>query len=140
MQLTEQHRQLSETVVNFVRSEINPHVAKWEAKESLPAHEVFKKMGGLGLLGVKYEEKYGGLGLDFTYALTMAEALGECDCGGVPLAIGVQDRHVHACACPLRQRRVEGAVPCTGDRRRYGWLPRRQRASVLKYLTPLSPQ
>ncbi len=90
MQLTDQHRQLADTVVKFVQNEINPHVAEWEAAETFPAHEVFKKLGDLGLLGVKYEEKYGGLGLDFTYALTMAEALGECNCGGVPLAIGVQ--------------------------------------------------
>src|SRR6201999_3533644 len=28
--------------------------------------------------------------LDFTYSMVMAEALGECVCGGVPMSIGVQ--------------------------------------------------
>ncbi|MFT3815366.1 MAG: acyl-CoA dehydrogenase family protein [Acidovorax sp.] len=90
MEYTDQHRQISETVIRFVKNEINPHVAEWERAQAFPAHEVFKKLGDLGLLGIKYEEKYGGLALDFTYSLAMAEALGECDCGGVPLAIGVQ--------------------------------------------------
>lgn len=90
MQWTEQHRQISDTVARFVRNEINPYVQNWEQTESFPAHEVFRKLGALGLLGVTYEEEYGGLGLDFTYSLAVAEALGECDCGGVPLAIGVQ--------------------------------------------------
>ena len=30
------------------------------------------------------------MALDFSYSLAMAEALGESECGGVPLAIGVQ--------------------------------------------------
>ena len=90
MEYTDQHRQLADTVVRFVESEINPHVEEWEAAETYPAHEVFKKLGELGLLGIKYEEEYGGLGLDFTYSLVMAEALGEANCGGVPLSIGVQ--------------------------------------------------
>jgi citronellyl-CoA dehydrogenase len=47
-------------------------------------------MGELGLLGVKYETEYGGLGLDFSYSMVVAEELGLCDCGGVPMAIGVQ--------------------------------------------------
>jgi citronellyl-CoA dehydrogenase len=51
---------------------------------------VFKKLGQLGLLGLKYPEQFGGAGLDFSYSMVMAEALGECNCGGVPMAIGVQ--------------------------------------------------
>jgi citronellyl-CoA dehydrogenase len=51
---------------------------------------VFKKLGNLGLLGLKYPEEFGGAGLDFSYSMVMAEALGECNCGGVPMAIGVQ--------------------------------------------------
>ncbi|WP_175855965.1 acyl-CoA dehydrogenase family protein [Burkholderia anthina] len=90
MQYSEQHRQISDTLIRFIRNEINPHVPEWERAEAFPVHEVFRKLGDLGLLGITYEEEYGGLGLDFTYSLAMAEALGECDCGGVPLAIGVQ--------------------------------------------------
>jgi citronellyl-CoA dehydrogenase len=90
MKFTAEHRQLADTVSKFVEKEINPFVAEWEAAEQFPSHEVFKKMGQLGLLGLKYPEEYGGAGLDFSYSAVMAEALGVCTCGGIPMAIGVQ--------------------------------------------------
>jgi citronellyl-CoA dehydrogenase len=90
MKFTPEHRQLEDTVVKFVQKEINPFVAEWEGAEQFPSHEVFKKLGDLGLLGLKYPEEFGGAGLDFSYSMVMAEALGECNCGGVPMAIGVQ--------------------------------------------------
>jgi citronellyl-CoA dehydrogenase len=90
MRFTEQHQQLRKTVAKFVDQEINPYVDEWEAAEQFPSHALFKKMGALGLLGVKYPEAYGGLGLDFSYSMVVAEELGRCHCGGVPMAIGVQ--------------------------------------------------
>ena len=71
-----------------------PYVAEWEAAQQFPAHTVFKKLGDLGLLGIKYPVEYGGMGLDFSYSMVMAEALGDCNCGGVPMAIGAH-RHAH---------------------------------------------
>ena len=56
---------IAETVRRVVDREINPFVDEWEAAEQFPGHELFRKLGDLGLLGVKYEEKYGGLSLDF---------------------------------------------------------------------------
>ena len=67
-----------------------PHVDEWEAAEIFPAHQVFKRLGQLGLLGLTKPEEYGGAGLDYSYAMAMAEALGHIECGGVPMAIGVQ--------------------------------------------------
>ncbi len=90
MKFTPEHEQIADTVRKFVAKEINPCLAQWEADEQFPAHEVFKKMGDLGLLGLKYPAEYGGMGLDFSYSMVMAEALGECNAGGVPMAIGVQ--------------------------------------------------
>ena len=90
MKLSTEHRQLAETVTRFCEKEINPFVAEWEAAEEFPSHEVFKKLGDLGLLGLKYPEEFGGAGLDFSYSAVMAEALGTANCGGVPMAIGVQ--------------------------------------------------
>ena len=90
MQLTSDHDQIATTVIKFCQKEINPYVAEWERAEQLPAHEVFGKLGKLGLLGIKYPLEYGGTALDFSYSLVMAEALGECIGGGVPMAIGVQ--------------------------------------------------
>ncbi len=90
MQLTDQHRQLDDTVTKFFKNEINPFVNEWEKAEQFPSREIFKKLGNLGLLGLKYPEEFGGLGLDFSYSMLMSEAMGISDCGGVPLSIGVQ--------------------------------------------------
>ena len=90
MKFSPEHRQLADTVARFVREEINPYVDAWEAAEEFPSHELFKKLGNLGLLGLKYPAEYGGSGLDFSYSMVMAEALGATHCGGVPMAIGVQ--------------------------------------------------
>ncbi len=98
MQFTDQHTQLGETVTRFVANEINPYVEEWERAEAFPAHALFKKLGDLGLLGLKYPEAYGGLGLDFSYSMVMAEALGNATCGGVPMAIGV---HTDMCTPAL---------------------------------------
>ncbi len=90
MQYTHEHLEIQNTLKRFIDAEINPHVEEWEAAEIFPAHEVFKKLGNLGLLGLTKPEEYGGAGLDYTYGVAMAEALGHIDCGGVPMAIGVQ--------------------------------------------------
>jgi len=90
MQLTAEHRQIADTVERFIVNEVNPHVPAWEAAGEFPSHQVFKQLGDLGLLGLKYPEAFGGAGLDFSYSAVMAEALGVCGCGGVPMAIGVQ--------------------------------------------------
>ena len=90
MQLTHEHREIQKTLKRFIDEEINPHVDEWEAAEIFPAHEVFKKLGDLGLLGLTKPEAYGGAGLDYSYGMAMAETLGHIHCGGVPMAIGVQ--------------------------------------------------
>ncbi len=90
MRFSEEHRALSESVSRFVHSEINPHVDEWEAAGQFPAHELFRKMGELGLLGITRPEAVGGMGLDWSYELAFCEALGEVDCGAIPMAIGVQ--------------------------------------------------
>ena len=85
-----EHRELQRTVRRFIDAEINPHVDAWEAAQIFPAHEVFGKLGKLGLLGLTKPLAFGGQALDYSYAVAFAEALGAIDCGGVPMAIGVQ--------------------------------------------------
>jgi citronellyl-CoA dehydrogenase len=98
MQFTHEHEELRRTLRRFIDSEINPHVDEWEAAEIFPAHELFKKMGTLGLLGLTKPEAFGGSGLDYSYAMVMAETLGHAHCGGVPMAIGV---HTDMCTPAL---------------------------------------
>ena len=90
MKLTTEHEQLRDTLKKHIDTEINPHVDEWEEAQIFPAHEVFKGLGNLGLLGVTKPVEYGGMGLDWSYGAVVAETLGHIKCGGVPMAIGVQ--------------------------------------------------
>jgi len=87
---TEQHRELMRSVAKFCESEINPHVEEWERAGIFPAHELFKKMGEQGFLGIHKPERFGGLGLDYSYEIAFCEALGNARSGSVTMAIGVQ--------------------------------------------------
>jgi citronellyl-CoA dehydrogenase len=87
---TEQHRELMRSVAKFCESEINPYVDEWEKAGIFPAHEVFKKMGNQGFLGIHKPERFGGLGLDYSYEVAFCEALGASRSGSITMAIGVQ--------------------------------------------------
>ena len=87
---TPEHKELRETVRRFVENEINPHAAEWDDAGAFPAHELFKKLGDLGLLGISKPEEFGGLGLDYSYEVIFAEEIGAAHAAGVPLGIGVQ--------------------------------------------------
>ena len=90
MQWSHEHREIQNTLKRFIDEQINPHVNEWEEAQIFPAHEVFKGLGNLGLLGLTKPVAYGGAGLDYSYSVAMAQTLGHIECGGVPMAIGVQ--------------------------------------------------
>lgn len=90
MKLTHEHEELRRNLRRFIDQEINPYVDEWEAAEIFPAHELFRKMGKLGFLGLTKPVEYGGSGLDWSYAMVMAETLGHIKCGAIPMAIGLQ--------------------------------------------------
>src|SRR5690625_1581674 len=90
MRFTQEHKALSESVEKFVEAEINPYVDEWEKEGIFPAHELFKKMGDQGFLGISKPEQFGGMGLDWSYSLVFCEAMGEVNCGSIPMAVGVQ--------------------------------------------------
>jgi len=90
MILTEEHEAIRATIAQFVDKEINPYADQWEEEGIFPAHELFKKMGNLGLLGISKPEEFGGMGLDYSYQVVFAEELGRIRTGGVGMAIGVQ--------------------------------------------------
>jgi len=115
MKFTREHEMFRQTVRRFVEEEINPHADEWEEAGIFPAHELFKKAGDLGLLGLTYPEEYGGLGLDFSYTVVFCEELGKADCSGVPMGLTV---HTDMCtpalaehgSPELKQRFLEPAI------------------------------
>ncbi len=90
IQFTTEHREFRAMVRRFVETEINPHADKWEADGIFPAHELFPKVGELGLFGLEVDPEFGGQGADHTYTVVLGEELGKADLAGVPLAIAVQ--------------------------------------------------
>merc|ERR1719162_1317636 len=87
---TEEHLAVMDTITKFIDKEVNPNVDAWEKEGIFPARELFKKYGELGCLGLTKPEEYGGQGLDFSFSVAAAEALGHVGCGAIPMAIGVQ--------------------------------------------------
>lgn len=84
------HEMVRKAVRDFVNKEVNPYVDEWEEQGFTPLHDLFKKMGELGFLGIRYDTKYGGEGLDYWYELVFLEEIARIHCGGVPLAMMVQ--------------------------------------------------
>ncbi|MEO1086748.1 MAG: acyl-CoA dehydrogenase family protein, partial [Acidobacteriota bacterium] len=100
MRFTDEHNMLRDSLRQLIEEEINPHVEAWEEEQRFPAHELFKKLGDAGFLGITRPEAYGGGGLDWSYSMVMAETLGYIRCGGIPMAIGV---HTDMCTPALDQ-------------------------------------
>ena len=90
MRFTEDHHAFRKTVRDVVEREIAPHVDTWEREGTFPAHELFPKLGELGLLGLEYDPAYGGQGADHTYTVVLCEELVRSGAAGIPMAISVQ--------------------------------------------------
>jgi len=83
-ELTKEQQMIKEMVRDFAEKEIKPHAQDWDETAEFP-HEVFKKMGELGLLGIPFPEEYGGSGGDtISYAIAVEE-IGRA-CGGTGLS------------------------------------------------------
>jgi len=85
---TEEHEMIRQTTKEFVEKEVAPHVDEWEEKEEYDI-SAFRKMGELGLLGLRVEEEYGGGGADYWSVVAMFEELVRSGCSGFLTAVGV---------------------------------------------------
>ena len=83
--------------------------AEWEAAQQFPATRCSRSSATSGLLGIKYPTDYGGMGLDFSYSMVMAEALGDVQLRRRADGHRRADRHGHAGAGALRLGRAASA-------------------------------
>src|SRR5215212_4202498 len=72
-QLTDEHRLMAQTTDEFVDSEVLPNLDRLENKDWELARHLIRRCGELGLLGIDAPEKYGGLDLDKTSSIVVAE-------------------------------------------------------------------
>ena len=63
---------MRDAIQTFCKEEIAPLVEEAEKTESFPL-ELYPKLAEMGLLGICFEEKYGGLGLDKVTQCILAE-------------------------------------------------------------------
>src|SRR5512135_547503 len=83
-----EHQAFRETVRKFVQSELAPRAREFD-KMGRFDKSLYRKMGDLGLLGIRYDPQYGGQGLDYSYQAIFLEELALCDNAGVCMGISV---------------------------------------------------
>ncbi len=84
--LEEEHEMLRDQLRRFVREEVEPHGEAWEKDGAVP-REVLRKMGDLGLFGLRYPEKYGGSEMDYRGTVVLSEELGRSTFGGFAITV-----------------------------------------------------
>ncbi len=72
----EQHRMIAQTTSDFVDKEILPHIREIDEQQEGLSVSLLKKAGEIGILSVDIPEEYGGLGLDKTCSMLVAEHVG----------------------------------------------------------------
>ncbi|RJP32164.1 MAG: acyl-CoA dehydrogenase [Actinobacteria bacterium] len=85
----EEHNMLRQSIKEFVQKELVEHNEEWDEAGLVPEW-VFRRMGELGYLGLRFPEEYGGGGGDFFTNIVLMEELAFGDCGGVGAAVGIQ--------------------------------------------------
>ena len=84
---SEEHQLFRESLRDFMKSEVIPHIDKWEKAGEVP-REMYKKFGDMGYLGLEFPEKYGGMDADIWYSVVMHEEMAKVNSGGFAAAIG----------------------------------------------------
>lgn len=85
--LSEEQQFIVRVVRDFAKNEVLPTAAERDEEERFD-RPLFDQMGKLGLTGIPWPERYGGLGADFlTYVLVLEELSKACASTGVMLSV-----------------------------------------------------
>ncbi|MCD4692995.1 MAG: acyl-CoA dehydrogenase [Calditrichales bacterium] len=78
LQFNEEQEMVRKMVRDFARKEIAPIAIEIDEEQRFPK-EIFKKMAELNMLGMPFDEKYGGAGFDYvSYTITLEELARVC--------------------------------------------------------------
>jgi citronellyl-CoA dehydrogenase len=86
---TPEHELFRATVRKLVQEELVPRAREFDRMGRIDK-ALYKRMGALGMLGLRYDPRWGGAGLDWSYTAVMFEELARCDNAGVTMGISVQ--------------------------------------------------
>jgi alkylation response protein AidB-like acyl-CoA dehydrogenase len=87
--LSEEQRQVRDTLRDFAQRELAPHAAAWDREHRFP-REALRALGELGALGVVVPEAYGGTGLDYVSLALAIEEIAAGD-GATSTIVSVQN-------------------------------------------------
>lgn len=78
---TEGHEIFRRSVRSFVENEVIPSIDQWEEGGQIPK-DIYKHMGELGFLGIRYPERYGGSEADVFMTVAFVEEIARCRSAG----------------------------------------------------------
>ena len=86
---TENQKMIAQMVRDFGDREIKPKSMEWDESQEFPV-QLFKKMGGLGLMGVLVPEEYGGAGFGYLEYVTAVSEVAKLD-GSIGLSVAAHN-------------------------------------------------
>ena len=86
MYFTEEHQLFRQSLQDFLKKEVVPHIDKWEKTGTIDRF-IWRKFGDMGFFGINYPEAYGGLNLDLFYTVIFLEELQKINSGGFAAAM-----------------------------------------------------
>ncbi|HEY5919783.1 MAG TPA: acyl-CoA dehydrogenase family protein [Chryseolinea sp.] len=86
---TENQRLVSQMIRDFGAREIKPKMMEWDEQQTFPI-ELFRKMGGLGLMGVLVPEEYKGAGFGYLEYITAISEISRID-GSIGLSMAAHN-------------------------------------------------
>jgi citronellyl-CoA dehydrogenase len=86
---TPEHEIFRETARRFAEEELAPRAREFDAAGRIDKSLV-KRMGDLGMLGLRFDPEWGGAGLDWSFTTVLFEEMVRCDNAGVTMGISVQ--------------------------------------------------
>ena len=89
MLLTEEQRQVRDTLRAFARDELAPHAAAWDRDHTFP-RDALRMLGELGAMGIVVPEAWGGAGLDYVSLAVSLEEIAAGD-GATSTIVSVQN-------------------------------------------------
>ncbi len=85
---TPEHEAFRAVVRKFVQEELVPRAREFDRMGRIDK-ALYRTMGELGMLGIRYDPRWGGAGLDWSFTGVMFEEVGRCDNAGVAMGISV---------------------------------------------------